>query len=126
MRHLFLLFTFVFLFTHCKNEDATKSNKKVFHYNQQNPITSLDPAFAKNQAIMWAVEHMYNGFVYLDDSLNIIPCLAKRFEISKDGLDYTFHLHDNVLFHDNACFNDGKGRKMVASPLELRFMFYFP
>jgi oligopeptide transport system substrate-binding protein len=121
MRHLFLLFTFVFLFTHCKNEDATKSNKKVFHYNQQNPITSLDPAFAKNQAIMWAVDHMYNGLVYLDDSLNIIPCLAKRFEISKDGLDYTFYLHNNVFFHDNACFNGGKGRKMVASDVVYSF-----
>ncbi len=115
-----LILTFL-LCSQCKNDNGNKSTKKVFHYNQLNPITTLDPAFARNQAIMWAVDHLYNGLVYLDDSLNIIPCLAKRWEISKDGLDYTFHLNNAVYFHDNACFPNGKGRKMVAEDVVYSF-----
>ena len=110
-----------FLFTQCKNEAEKSNTKKVFHYNQLNPITTLDPAFARNQAIMWSVDHLYNGLVYLDDSLNIIPCLAKTWEISSDGLDYTFYLNNNVFFHDNPCFPNGKGRKMVASDFVYSF-----
>lgn len=111
----------LFSLTHCKNETTQQTAKKVFHYNQINPITSLDPAFARNQAIMWAVDHLYNGLVYLDDSLNIIPSLAKRWQISDDGLQYTFHLHNSVFFHDNPCFPNGKGRKMIASDIVYSF-----
>jgi oligopeptide transport system substrate-binding protein len=108
-------------FISCKNDNATKNPHKVFHYNQISPVTSLDPAFARTQANMWVVDHVYNGLLYLDDSLNVIPCLAKKWEISGNGLDYTFHLNNNVFFQDNACFTGGKGRKMTASDVVYSF-----
>lgn len=111
----------VLLWASCQNKSNPQVAKKVFHYNQINPITSLDPAFARNQAIMWAVDHLYNGLIYLDDSLNIIPSLAKRWDISNDGLRYRFYLHDSVYFHDNACFPNGKGRKMIATDVVYSF-----
>ena len=101
----------LFSLTHCKNETTQQTAKKVFHYNQINPITSLDPAFARNQAIMWAVDHLYNGLVYLDDSLNIIPSLAKRWQISDDGLQYTFHLQIVFFFTITPVFRTAKGEK---------------
>lgn len=121
MRPLLYIFIAFLTFMACKTENDHKSEKKVFHYNQIAQMTTTDPAFARNQAIMWAVDHLYNGLVYLDDSLNIIPCLAKRWEISENGLDYTFYLNDNVYFHDNPCFKDGKGRKMVAADVAYSF-----
>ena len=114
MGQIILLLSCYVTFQACESAPQQDS-KKVFRYNQQNPITSLDPAFAKNQANMWGIDHLFNGLVYLDDSLNIIPCLAKSWTISADGLQYTFHLNNNVYFHDNPCFTNGKGRKMVAS-----------
>ena len=118
---LLLFFTGLMSFISCKNDNATKNQHKVFHYNQINQVTSLDPAFARIQANMWVVDHLYNGLVYLDDSLNVIPCLAKKWEISDNGLDYIFHLNNNVFFHDNTCFQDGKGRKMTASDVTYSF-----
>jgi oligopeptide transport system substrate-binding protein len=109
------------IFMGCKTDNETHAKQNVFHYNQINQVTSLDPAFARVQANMWVVDHVYNGLVYLDDSLNVIPCLAQRWEISKDGLDYTFHLNDNVYFQDNQCFTNSKGRKMVASDVVYSF-----
>lgn len=96
---------------------TSPSNKKegaVFRYNQPGGITSLDPAFAKDQANIWAVNQLYNGLVQLNDSLQIMPCLAKSWNISPDGLTYTFTLRNDVYFHDHELFNNGKGEKMTA------------
>ena len=114
------LLSFSFSHFRCANVEAEQP-KKVFRFNSITPITSLDPAFARNQANMWATEQLFNGLVYLDDSLSIIPCLAKRWAISKDGLHYTFYLNSNVYFHDNPCFTIQKGRKMTATDVVYSF-----
>src|SRR5688572_3800624 len=93
---------------------AKTSDKQVFHYNEQTGIASLDPAFAKNQSIMWGIHQIYNTLVETDPSLNIVPSLAKSWEVSPDRLLYTFHLRTDVVFHDNKVFPNGKGRKMTA------------
>ena len=92
-----------------------QSNKKVFTYNESTGIASLDPAFAKNQSIMWAVHQLYNTLVEIDTNLNIVPSIATSWEISSDRLQYTFHLKRGIFFHDNEAFANGKGREMVAS-----------
>jgi peptide/nickel transport system substrate-binding protein len=43
---------------------------------------------------------IYESLVRYDAQLNPMPSLAKSWEISSDGLTYTFHLEDNVKFHD--------------------------
>ncbi|MEP6728939.1 MAG: ABC transporter substrate-binding protein [Bacteroidota bacterium] len=91
-----------------------KSNKKIFHYNEVTGIASLDPAFAKNQSVMWAVHQLYNTLVETDDNLNMVPSLAKSWEVSADRKQYTFHLRTDVFFHDNDAFTNGKGRKLTA------------
>lgn len=96
----------------CSSE--TDNSIKVFRYNQINHITSLDPAFAKSQNNIWAVNQLYNGLVRLDSSLNIVPDLAHSWSISADGLTYTFNLRKNVYFHENQCFENGKGRRLVS------------
>ena len=96
---------FVHLWSACT--DTVDIGKfKVLKYNQPNHITSLDPAFAKSQNNIWAVNHIYDGLVQLDDSLNVVPCIAHSWSISTDGLDYTFHLRNDVFFHNNQCFID--------------------
>ncbi len=39
-----------------------------------------------------------------DFDLSPMPSLAKAWEVSSDGLTYTFHLHDNVFWHDGEKF----------------------
>ncbi len=43
---------------------------------------------------------VFNGLVQYNSNLEIIPELAEKFEISEDGLTYTFYLHKGVKFHD--------------------------
>ncbi|OWY25662.1 ABC transporter substrate-binding protein [Sphingobacteriales bacterium UPWRP_1] len=98
----------------CKNPSGKKEGA-VLRYNQPGGITSLDPAFAKDQANTWAVNQLYNGLVQLNDSLQIMPCLAKNWNISPDGLTYTFTLRNDVYFHDHEIFEGGKGPKLTAA-----------
>jgi len=91
-----------------------QGSKDIFHYNEVTGIASLDPAFAKNQSVMWAIHQLYNTLVETDDNLNMKPSLAKNWEVTADRKQYTFHLRTDVFFHDNDAFPNGKGRKLTA------------
>lgn len=116
---IFLVFILPALLASCYS--STKENDVYFYYNEQSGIASLDPAFAKNQSIMWAVHQLYSTLVEVDSSLQMVPSVARRWEISPDGTTYTFYLRDDVFFHDDACFNGGKGRKLVAKDVAFSF-----
>ncbi len=90
------------------------SDKQVFYYNEATGTATLDPAFAKNQSIMWPVHQIYNTLVEIDSGLNIVPSVAKSWEVSADRLTYTFHLQPGIYFHDNEAFPNGKGRLLTA------------
>jgi oligopeptide transport system substrate-binding protein len=95
--------------------------KTVFHYNEFAGIASLDPAFAKNLAVMWAVHQLYNTLVETDQNMHIAPSLATSWDISPDKLVYTFHLRGDVRFQDNDAFPGGKGRRMTADDVVYSF-----
>ena len=92
----------------------SRSDKQIFHYNEHTGIASLDPAFAKNQSVMWPVHQLFNTLVEINADLEIVPSLATNWTLSDDKLIYTFNLRSDVYFHDDACFPQGKGRRMVA------------
>ena len=96
-------------------------DRNIFHYNEQTGIASLDPAFAKNQSVMWAVHQLYNTLVEVDQDLNMRPSIAKRWEISTDRLTYTFYLRNDVFFQDDAAFPNSKGRLLTAKDVAYSF-----
>lgn len=59
-----------------------------------NPYFSADASSGQVEALL------YNGLVRYDPKLNPIPDLADRWEVSEDGIHWTFHLKKGVLFHD--------------------------
>jgi peptide/nickel transport system substrate-binding protein len=109
---------FIILLNGCHRASEVKN---IFRYNEQSGIATLDPAFAKNQSIMWAIHQIYNTLVQTDDQLNIVPSLATSWDVSPDNLVFTFHLRSDVYFQDNECFPNGKGRKMTASDVVYSF-----
>ena len=111
LKFIFPIIT-IFLIVSCN--ESKQNNRKVFHVNVSAGLTSLDPAFSKDQSTMWADNQIFNGLVQIDEQLNVKPCIAKSWKISTDGLQYEFNLRNDVYFHDDANFKDGKGRKVVA------------
>ncbi|WP_299284446.1 ABC transporter substrate-binding protein [uncultured Mucilaginibacter sp.] len=116
---LSILLLALFFLCGCFSKD--QSNKTVFNINLDDALTSLDPAFARNQNAIWCDNQLYNGLVQLNDSLKTKPSIAKSWEVSADGLHYTFHLRNDVFFHDAAQFKNGKGRKAVAADFVYSF-----
>lgn len=92
---------------------AGMETRKVFRYNESSGISSLDPAFANDQAKSWACNHLFNGLVKLDSNLEVQPCIARSWQISEDGLTYTFQLRTDVFFHRDSLL--AENRKVVAS-----------
>jgi peptide/nickel transport system substrate-binding protein len=104
----------------CGHSSSDKG-KKVFNMNLDQNLTSLDPAFARNQNATWMINQIFNGLVQIDSALNTMPCIAKTWQISADKLTYTFNLRNDVYFHDHELFPNGKGRKVIASDFVYSF-----
>ncbi|GGE31986.1 peptide ABC transporter substrate-binding protein [Psychroflexus planctonicus] len=109
-----LLICFVFSIWSCTNSTTEIPSHTVFRYNEHANITSLDPAFAKDQRNIWACHQLYNKLVYLDENLNVKPDAAKSWEISEDGLQYTFKLKPDIYFHQHSIFGADSTRSILA------------
>jgi peptide/nickel transport system substrate-binding protein len=69
--------------------------------------TALDPQTQSLTAIWRVVEHIYQGLTGVRPDLSIEPLLAESWEISEDGLTYTFALRQGVTFHDGTPLTAG-------------------
>lgn len=104
----------ILLISACKRQNPA-DGKMIFRYNETAGITTLDPAYSKNQALNWVCTQIYNGLVQLDSNLVTQPCIAKRWEISDDGRTYTFTLRDDVFFHKNVLFGTKDSTRRVVA-----------
>ncbi|MBK9272212.1 MAG: ABC transporter substrate-binding protein [Saprospiraceae bacterium] len=82
----------------------------------------MDPAFAKSQNNIWAVDHIFNQLVDLNDDLEITPELAHSWEITEDGLHYIFHIRTDVWFHKDPCFGADSSRRLSAEDVKFSLL----
>lgn len=66
--------------------------------------SSFDPALFENVEIYPIGFAIYDGLVWVDPQLTPQPLLAERWEVSTDGLSWTFHLRTDVYFHHGTAF----------------------
>ena len=105
MRRVWLgLMALVFLTAGCGQRQCDEENLAIFKYNESAGILTLDPIYAKDLPHIWACNQLFNSLVAFDDRMNLVPMVAKSWDISEDGLTYTFHLLDDVRFHEDTCF----------------------
>ena len=79
-------------------------------------VDGLSPDYV-GPTINWAViTQIHNGMAEMDAWYQYQPVLAESWEISDDGLEYTFALRDGVLFHD--------GERFTADDVVYTFNFY--
>ena len=116
-----LLFTSVLFLVSCGKKESIFTDNDVFRYNESANIQTLDPAFARNMAIIWPCTQLFNGLVQLDDSLHVAPDIAKKWNISKDGLQYEFTLRNDVYFHKHKNFGKDSTRLVTAYDFEYSF-----
>jgi peptide/nickel transport system substrate-binding protein len=67
---------------------------------------ALDGALVSDGESLRAIDQMFEGLVTLEPgTTEVIPGLATSWEVSDDGLQYTFELEEGVKFHDGTDFN---------------------
>ena len=103
MKKILLILSLIALFS-CGSKKNDNENLKIFKYNESAGILTLDPIYAKDLPHIWACNQIFNGLVAFDDEMNVVPAIAKSWDISEDGMTYTFVLRDDVYFHEDECF----------------------
>ncbi len=99
LRILLLLSTLLFAYKQVTLASVSKGG--TFYYNlgstptTLNPLSSSDAYSSRVQA--YVLESLLDRD---DDTYDWQPALASSYEVSKDGLQYTFTLRDGVKWHD--------------------------
>lgn len=75
-------------------------------------IGDMNPHTMNSQ--MYAQNWVYESLVSLENG-EIVPELAESWEISEDGLTYTFHLREGVTFSDGSAFNSEIAQKNIEA-----------
>jgi peptide/nickel transport system substrate-binding protein len=96
------------------------------------PVT-LDPFFASDGETFRVARQMFEGLVGTEPgTADPAPLLAESWDVSEDGLSYTFHLRDDVTFHDGTefnaeavCFNFDRWYNMPASAQTDDLTYYY-
>lgn len=84
--------------------DTPVSGGTLIYATDREP-TCLDPHVAGDMPQVFLAQQVLDSLVSMDAEGHIGPWLAKSWEISPDGLTYTFHLRDDVRFTDGTPFN---------------------
>lgn len=79
-------------------------------------VSGLSPNDA-GPTVHWAmIYNIHEGLLLLDENYELQPGLAESYEVSEDGLQYTFQLREGVTFHDGSDF--------TAEDVKYTFDFY--
>jgi len=83
---------------------AAEAAGKDFVIGFLGDATSLNPVIATDGQSYIAEWPIYDSLVELDEKLGVKPLLAESWEVSRDGLTYTFKLKKGVKWHDGKAF----------------------
>ncbi|MBS4764570.1 MAG: peptide ABC transporter substrate-binding protein [Brachyspira sp.] len=112
MKNLLILITlFLLVFVSCDNQKSKNSFKEgEIAITLGGEPRTLDPTLNSLSFGSVYMIHFFEGLTKKDSSDNVVEGMAESWDISKDGLKYTFHLRTNAKWSD--------GKPVVASDFE--------
>ncbi len=94
----------------------------TLRFNETDKFQTLYPTLITDAISSHIATQVYEGLVKFDPrTLRIIPSIAEKWEMDTSGTVYTFHLRKDVTFHDDPCFDGGKGRAVTAEDFKYAF-----
>ncbi|MEX1000836.1 MAG: peptide ABC transporter substrate-binding protein [Crocinitomicaceae bacterium] len=112
------------------NDSDNKENESIYGGVFTMPTGSYFKAIRPTEMQKLETAQVYDqvleGLVkYNPKTLEIEPALASEWTVSKEGTIYTFTIREDVYFHDDPCFPDGKGRKLNSEDVVFSFQNIF-
>lgn len=80
--------------------DAAKNRKDTLVVGMSAPSGKFNNFYVQTMYDTYVCESVFDGLLDVDENGTPVAGIAKSWEISKDGLTYTFHLRDDVKFSD--------------------------
>jgi peptide/nickel transport system substrate-binding protein len=96
------------------------AESRELHYGLTLPPTGIDPHVNASSELGIPLSSVYDTLVFRDPDGGFVPGLAERWDISSDGLAYTFHLRRGVRFHDGTAFDARAVEANLRRILELQ------
>jgi oligopeptide transport system substrate-binding protein len=122
----------VFVLNSCNDEDKSNNNTVknyaaegdvvyggTLNVNGNSPVQTLYPHAIIDIISARVASQVYEGLVKMNPrDLSIIPCIAEKWELNEEGTTYTFYLKKGVMFHDDPCFSQKRGREVKAGDVK--------
>lgn len=98
--HLLALFlSALFLAAGCDRQANSGQKVRALRVLNQSEVQTLDPAKISWMVDIRAADLLYDGLTQYDPkTLQPIPCMAERWDVSPNGKTYTFHLRHNATW----------------------------
>ncbi len=84
---VFLYALFLGLAVSC-SDPSKSTDGLVFRYNEPTSLSSLDPAFARDQGHTWVAKQLFSTLVDTDSALQIQPNLALSWSVDASGMHW--------------------------------------
>lgn len=124
MKRLIIFFIIFILFTNFISCGKKQQSGSIVLNDilqlQQAQINSFDPLDAYHAGHIHMVKQIYNTLTDVDLDGKTVHSLAKSWE-TPDGLNWTFHLRDDVTFISDSCFTDQNEREFIAEDVKYTF-----
>ena len=98
----------------CREKDGSGY---IFKYDiAANPVT-LDPQTANDSSAYEIIANLFEGLLKVDSAGDIQPAVAESYEVSDDGLVYSFKLREDIYWYD------GRGFEAPCTAYDFVFAF---
>lgn len=102
---IFILLSLIFEIACTKSNTPKNIQNDTLVFSLGGEISILNPILSSDSASSAVEGPIFNGLTKVNENLEIIPDLAKKWTVSKDGRIYTFYLRNDVFWHDGFKFN---------------------
>ena len=84
------------------SKSATKSGGKILTIELGPEVESIDPALNTTNDGANYLTYLFANLLRVDKEGKVAPSLAEKYEVSDDGLTWTFHLRDGLKWSDGS------------------------
>jgi peptide/nickel transport system substrate-binding protein len=81
---------------------APQQQEKVFTFGRYQDAVTPDPVMNDSNRDIWYMQQYYSGLLRFTKDMQIEGDLAESWDVSDDGLTYTFHLRPDLKFADGS------------------------
>ena len=84
------------------SKSATKAGGKILTIELGPEVESIDPALNTTNDGANYLTYLFDNLLRIDKEGKVAPSLAEKYEVSEDGLTWTFHLRDGLKWSDGS------------------------